>query len=127
MAYCKVLLRSLLVLTVLVLAYVLVAVAPASAVVVTRDIAVVRGTDNGVYWNSYSSGVLIPWGQLAVVVGYCFQLPRSARYNGLVGVVVRGTDNGIYEKDWSEQWWLVEYLVFSGADATIHVSLRLVW
>jgi hypothetical protein len=94
----KSLLRGLLVLTVLVLAYVLVAVAPASATT-TLDIGVVRGTDNGVYWNSYSGS----WGSWASLGGATLSPPGicEAAGVGTVSVVVRGTDNGIYIKTWS--------------------------
>ena len=65
----------------------------------TMDIAVVRGTDNGVYWSAYNSpGVWSSWGSLAGATpsppGIC-----EASF-GFVFVVVRGTDNGIYVKSW---------------------------
>jgi hypothetical protein len=98
----KSLLRGLLVLTVLVLAYVLVAVAPASATT-TLDIGVVRGTDNGVYWNSYSGS----WGSWASLSGSTLSAPGicEAAGVGTVAVVVRGTDNGIYLNTWNTATW----------------------
>jgi hypothetical protein len=98
--YCKVPLRGLLVLTVLVLAYVLIGVVPASAVPTTLDIAVVRGTNNGVYWNSYNS--LGSWGSWASLAGATLSPPGICEEaGGIVYVVVRGMDNGIYVKAWS--------------------------
>jgi hypothetical protein len=101
LVYCKVLLRSLLVLTVLVLAYVLVGVAPVLALVTTLNIAVARGTNNGVYAASYNSpGVWSSWqslgGSTPSPPGIC-----DAEGFGVVYLVVRGMDNGIYVNGWT--------------------------
>jgi len=99
--YCRVLLRSLLVLAVLILAYVLVGVAPASALPTLVDWAAVRGTDNGVYVASYGSdGSWSSWGSLG---GATLSPPGICEDPGFgtVYVAVRGTNNGIYLKSWS--------------------------
>jgi hypothetical protein len=101
LSYCKVLLSSLLVLAVLLLAYVFVGVAPASANGVL-DMAVVRGTDSHLYWNSYNSGP--SWGPSWVSLGGSTPSPPGiceAEGLGYVYVVVRGMDNGIYLRLWS--------------------------
>ena len=115
--YYKVLLRGLLVLAVLVLGYVLVGVAPASAVT-TWDIAVVRGTDNGVYWNSYNS---VPsWGSWQSLGGATPSPPGICEVFGFgqVWVVVRGTDNGVYLKYWYAGAWS-GWISPTGGGATI--------
>lgn len=97
----KVLLKGLLVLAVLLLAYVFVGVAPASAVVTVLDWAAVRGTDNGVYAASFlSDGSWSSWQWLG---GYTLSPPGICEDPGVgtVYVAVRGTNNGIYLKSWS--------------------------
>jgi hypothetical protein len=118
LVYCKVLLRSLLVLAVLVLGYVLVGVAPASALAATWDIAVVRGTDNHLYWNSYNS---VPsWGSWQSLGGATLSPPGICEVLGFgeVWVVVRGTDNGIYLKYWYAGTWS-GWISPTGGGATI--------
>jgi hypothetical protein len=116
---CKVLLRSLLVLAVLVSGIVFVGVAPASALAATWDIAAVRGTDNGVYVASYTSpGVWTKWASLAGATpsppGICEEA------GGIVYVVVRGTDNGIYVKAWSSgSGWSASWVSPPGGGRTI--------
>ena len=102
LVYCKVLLRSLLVLAVLLLAYLLGGVAPTSAALPTLvDWAAVRGTDNGVYVASFwSDGGTSSWKSLG---GSTPSPPGICEDAGLseVIVAVRGTDNGIYLNRWT--------------------------
>ncbi len=120
MTYCRVLLKSMLILAVLLLAYVLVGIAPASAVT-TYDIAVVRGTDNGVYWNSFN-GFIDLWGGWRSLAGATPSPPGicEAIGWGTVIVVVRGTDDGIYFKSWtSGSGWDAGWATVPGGGRTI--------
>ena len=121
LSYCKVLLRSLLVLAVLLLAYVLVGVAPASAGGgVVLDMAVVRGTDSHVYAASYlSPGVWSSWQSLGGSTPSPPGICEDAGYY-VVWVVVRGTDNGIYVKAWSSSiGWSASWVSAPGGGAAI--------
>ena len=101
MVHCRLLLKGLLVLAVLVLGYVLVGVAPVSATVTVLDWAAVRGTDNHVYVASYSSGGWSSWQSLGGSTPSPPGICEEAGYAGNAYVVVRGMDNGIYYKEWS--------------------------
>ncbi len=82
----KVLLKGLLVLAVLLLAYVFVGVAAASAVVTVLDWAAVRGTDNGVYAASFlSDGSWSSWQWLG---GYTLSPPGICEDPGVGTVYV---------------------------------------
>jgi hypothetical protein len=96
--------RNLLVLFLALLSLSVIGVAPASATG-TLDIAVVRGTDNGIYWNSYNS--LGQWGSWVSLVGSTLSPPGICEAVGLgyVYVVVRGTDNGVYVRLWIDGLW----------------------
>jgi hypothetical protein len=120
LGYCEILLKSLLVLAVLLLAYLLGGVAPTSAPAPTLDVAVVRGTDGGVYWNSYNS---VPsWGSWQSLSGATSSPPGICEEaGGIVYVVVRGTDNGIYLKAWSTgSGWSASWAFPPGGGATIN-------
>jgi hypothetical protein len=103
LVYCKILLKSLPVLAVLLLTYVLVGVTPALASGTALDIAVVRGTDNGIYWSAYNSpGVWTSWASLS---GATLSPPGICEgYYQAVYVVVRGMDDGIYLNTWTGTW-----------------------
>ena len=120
MAYCKVPLKSLLVLTVLLLTYVLVGVAPISAPVNTLDWAAVRGTDNGVYVAAFWSDG--SWGSWQSLGGSTPSPPGMCEAAGYstVYVFVRGMDNGIYHKSWmSSSGWSAGWVSPPGGGRTI--------
>ena len=96
----------------------MVEVAPASAIPVTRDIAVVR-TDSGVYWNSYNSAA--SWGSWASLSGSTPSPPGICQSAGssTVVAIVRGTDNGIYTKYSSAGTWSSSWVSPPGGGATI--------
>jgi hypothetical protein len=118
--YCRVLLKSLLVLGVLLLAYVFVGVAPVSAPFVVEDVAVVRGTDNGIYSSAYNPnpppfGTWTSWvslsGSTPSPPGIC-----DVAGFGTVWLVVRGTDNGIYLKPYTTgTGWYASWIPVAGA------------
>jgi hypothetical protein len=117
LSYCRILLKSLLVLAVLLLAYVLVGVAPASAFTpTTLDIAVVRGLDNGIYWSAYDSFGF--WGSWQSLNGATLSPPGICEAVGIV-VVVRGMDNGIYFRSWSSGGGWLSWGSPPGGGATI--------
>ncbi len=111
--------RNLLVIFFALLIVSVVEVAPASAIPVTRDIAVVRGTDSGVYWNSYNSAA--SWGSWASLSGSTPSPPGICQSAGssTVVAIVRGTDNGIYTKYSSAGTWSSSWVSPPGGGATI--------
>lgn len=83
-------------------------------------IVVVRGTDNGVYWNVLEISPSPGWGSWSSIPGVMKGAPvlasdpticppsSTSPCSGLVELVVRGTDNSIYHKTftgaWSSSW-----------------------
>jgi hypothetical protein len=74
-------------------------------------LAVVRGTDGGIYYNTYTTS----WGSWASLSGSTNTAPTLCQAVGFSGaatteLLVRGTDNGIYRKEyttttgWTSSW-----------------------
>jgi hypothetical protein len=97
-------LRGCVVLALILVGYFVVGVAPASGLT-TLDLAVVRGTDNGLYWTQYTSGGWGTWqslgGSTPSAPGICENPDSTTPDYEAVALVVRGTDNGIYISVWS--------------------------
>ena len=84
-------------------------VRPAYAVTPTL-LSVVRGTDNGIYFNvgDYNSPSSFSWGGWVLIPGATASAPTLCQGEELTGVadlIVRGTDNGIYHLHYASLSW----------------------
>ena len=66
---------------------------PLTVVPPTSMFSVVRGTDNGIYWNQYTGSSWVGWSQLP---GATLDGPGAVQCGGQLYLAVQGTDNGIY-------------------------------
>lgn len=77
-----------------------------------KDFLVVRGTDNGIYWNSYSGS----WGSWRSLGGATSSSPSLCHSGaGSAELIVRGTDNHIYHKSYSAGTWSSSWDSLGGA------------
>jgi hypothetical protein len=85
-----------------------------------KALIVVRGTDNGIYWNSYNFFGI--WGSWQSLGGATLSAPGICELagSGRVDVIVRGSDNGVYSKSWtSASGWSANWLGPPGGGRTI--------
>ena len=75
-------------------------------------IVVVRGNDNGLYWNELSSGVWAGWQSLS---GATPSPPAICSSGTNMILVVRGMDNGIYLKTFTNGAWSSSWVSPGGA------------